>query len=423
MSENARTGRAPVRGLVLILGLLIVAALGAGVVAAQARAQSAPPEKLTEEELLSRITAAPENAPDFSATATVEQALVPEGLLGASRGDGAGASGPRSARVWYGGPDRLRTELQSENGDQIFVKNGLEVRAYDGATNTLRTGQKPETGEERPEEAASPEEINEVLAEISPTSDLRTGPPVRFADRWVYPLTLEPRDKSLTLVEKAVALVDAEAFVPLSFELYAEDTPEPVVRYEASKFEVGSVPDERFRLETPPGAEVVPMEEPGNDEERGERGEEDREAPRVASVAEAQEYVGFPVTQLAAAPGGRELTEIRVPGSDGVVLTYGSGWGSVVLVQKPDRELDREPESADESREDSGRETDDRDGRGEQLQVPTVDLGGGVEAREISTPIGTGLSWSANGVSYSLVGSVPAAELEEAARGLLRRAS
>ena len=39
---------------------------------------------------------------------------------------------------------------------------------------------------------------------------------------------------------------------------------------------------------------------------------------------------------------------------------------------------------------------------------------------QISTPIGTGLSWSANGVSYSLVGSVPAAELEVAARGLLR---
>ena len=412
MSQNARTGRAPVRGLILILGLLLVAALAAVLVAAQARAQSAPPAELTEEELLSRITAAPENAPDFDATVTVEQTLVPEGLLGASQGDGAGNSGPRSARLWYGGPDKIRAEVQGENGDQLFVKNGSEVRAYDGATNTLRTGEKPEP-EGRPEEAASPEEINEVLAEISPTSVLQTGQPVRFADRWAYPLTLEPRDKSLTLVERAEALVDAEAFVPLSFELYAEDTAEPVVRYEASAFEVGSVPDGRFQFETPPGATVEPMEESGNDEERGER--EDREPSRVASVAEAQESVTFPVAQLAAAPGGRDLTEARVLGSDGVALTYGSGWGSVVLVQKPERE----PESAAESREDSSDpEANDRDGRGERLQVPTVDLGG-VEAKEISTPIGTGLSWSANGVSYSLVGSVPAAELEEAARGLI----
>jgi outer membrane lipoprotein-sorting protein len=417
MPQNARTRRVPVRAFTLILGLLFVAALGAVVVAAQARAQSAPPKELTEEELLSRITAAPETAPDFEATISVEQTLVPEGLLGASQGDRAGDSGPRSARIWRSGPDKFRAELQSQNGDQIFVKNGSEVRAYDGASNTLRTGEKPETAEQPPEGAASPEKIDEILAEISPTSDPQAGAPVEFANRWVYPLTLEPRDKSSTLVERAEALVDAEAFVPLSFELYAEGTAEPVVRYEASDFEVGPVPDKHFQLETPPGAIVEQMEEPGNGEEWGEEGVENQEPQRVASVTEAQEAVGFPVRQFDAAPGGRELTEIRVAGSDRVAQTYGEGWGTVVLVQKPDRD----PESADQSQEDSEREGNgEDDGQDEQLQVPTVDLGGGVEAKEVSTPIGTGLSWSANGVSYSLVGSVPAAELEEAARGLLR---
>ncbi|MDP8901700.1 MAG: hypothetical protein M3N33_11290, partial [Actinomycetota bacterium] len=227
----------------------------------------------------------------------------------------------------------------------------------------------------------------------------------------------EPKDKNLTLVERAEALVDAEAFVPLSFRLYAEDTLEPVVRYEARNFEVGPVPDKRFQLETPPGATVEQMEEHGNGEKGSAEGRENRERQKVASVAEAEEAVTFPVRQLANAPGNRELTEIRVVGSDGVIQTYGEGWGTVVLVQKPDRE----PESADQSQEDSRREASgEDDGRNEQLQVPTVDLGGGVEAKEISTPIGTGLSWSANGISYSLVGSVPAADLEEAARSLLR---
>ena len=128
--------------------------------------------------------------------------------------------------------------------------------------------------------------------------------------------------------------------------------------------------------------------------------------------------VGFPVRQLDASPGGREMTEIRVASPDGVVQTYGEGWGTVVQLQKPDRE----PESADQSQEDTGREGNgEDDGQDKQLQVPTVTLRGGVEAKEVSTPIGTGLSWSENGVSYSLVGSVPAAELEEAARGLLSR--
>jgi outer membrane lipoprotein-sorting protein len=418
MSQNARTGRAPVRGFTLILGILFVATLGAVLVTTQARAQGTPPEELTEEELLSRITSAPENAPDFEATMIVEQTLVPEGLLGASRGDSAENSGPRSARVWYGGPGLVRVELQSKNGDQLFVKNGSEVRAYNGATNTLSIGEKPETAEQRPEEAASPEKIDEILAEISPNSDLQAGESVEFAGRWAYPLTLEPKDKNSTLVERAEALVDGEAFVPLSFRLYAEDNPEPVIRYEARNFEVSPVPDERFQLEPPPGATTEQMKEHGNGEKRSAEGRENREPQRVASVAEAEEAVGFPVRQLANAPGGRELAEVRVVRADGVVQTYGEGWGTVVLTQKPHRES----ESADQSQEDARREANgEDDGRDEQLQVPTVDLGG-VEAKEISTPIGTSLSWSANGVSYSLVGSVTAAELEEAARGLLRQA-
>ncbi|MDQ3303059.1 MAG: hypothetical protein M3518_06880 [Actinomycetota bacterium] len=415
MSEKARARSAPARNVALILGFLLVAAVGAAAlagVAVQAQALGAAPAELTEEELLSRITAGPESTPDFSATVNVEQTIVPEGLLGASQGNGAGSSGPRSARIWHGGQDQFRAELLGQNGDQIFVKNGSEISAYDGATNTLRTGQKPEAAEEqRPERAASPEEINEVLAEISPTSDLKTGPPVQVADRWAYPLTLEPKDKSLTLIERADAFVDAEAFVPLSFELYAENNPEPVIRYEASDFQVGDVPDERFQFETPPGATVEAMEKPGNDEEQGEEGREYREPQQVASVEEAQQIVGFPVGQLNA-PGGRELAEVRVAGSEGVIQTYGTGWGTVTLVQKP--ESAEEVQEVESQEEDSGRQ-----GHGQQFEVPTVDLGG-VEAKEISTPIGTALSWNVNGVSYHLVGSAPAAELEEAARGLLR---
>jgi hypothetical protein len=58
--------------------------------------------------------------------------------------------------------------------------------------------------------------------------------------------------------------------------------------------------------------------------------------------------------------------------------------------------------------------------QGGGVQVPVVDLGG-VPARELSTPVGTVLSWSEGGVSYTLAGSVPAAELRGAARGLLAR--
>jgi outer membrane lipoprotein-sorting protein len=404
--DGARTGRIPARALTAALGLILIAALGIGALTVGAGAQGEPPERLTEKELLSRVSAAPENAPDFSATVNVEQTLVPEGLLSASEGGDSGDSGPRTARVWRSGPDRLRVELQGENGDRVLVRNGDRVSIYDGASNTLKTGEKPESASESAADlpGASPEEIDRLLAEIAPSSELTTGAPVEAAGRWAYPLTLEPRDKSATLVERAEALVDAETFVPLLFELYAEGRPEPVARYEAQDFQVGPVPEARFEFETPPDATVERLE-PGDDQVDEYRGGD--EPRKVASVEEASDLAGFTVEALPEAPGGRQLEKIVVAG-DGAVLTYGSDWGTVVLTQKAGVE--------GEAGTSVGAEI-----QGAELQGPVVDLGGGVRARELSTPVGTVLSWSDSGVSYTLAGSVPAAELREAARGLLAR--
>ena len=409
--DGARTGGIPTRALTVALGLILVAALGVGAVTVGAGAQGEPPERLTEKELLFRVSAAPEGAPNFRATVTVEQTLVPEGLLGASQGGNTGDSGPRTARVWRSGPDRLRAELQGESGDRVLVRNGDRVSIYDGASNTLKTGEKPEAAlsgaagvDGLP--GASPEEIDKVLAEIAPSSKLKTGAPVEVAGRWAYPLTLEPKDKSATLVERAETLVDTEAFVPLLFELYAEGNPEPVARYEAQNFQVGPVPEARFEFETPPGATV---ERPEPRDDRADEHREDDEPREAASVKEASELAGFTVEELPEAPRGRELEEIMVAG-DGVVLTYGSDWGTVVLAEKA------------RGKEGTGPSLDaGAGGRGGELEIPAVDLGGGVQACELSTPVGTVLSWSDGGTSYTLAGSVPASELREAARGLLAR--
>jgi outer membrane lipoprotein-sorting protein len=404
--DGARTGRIPTRALTLVLGLILVTVLGVGALTVGAGAQGEPPERLTEKELLSRVSAAPENAPEFRATVTVEQTLVPEGLIGASEGGDTGDSGPRTVRLWRGGPDRLRAELQGENGDRVFVRNGDRVSIYDGASNTLKTGEKPEAAPSGADglPGASPEEVDKLLAEIAPSSKLATGAPVEVAGRWAYPLTLEPRDKSTTLVERAEALVDAETFVPLLLELFAEEGPEPVARYEARDFQVGPVPDTRFEFETPPGATV---ERPEPDQDLTEEYRESEEPQKVASLREASELAGFTVKALPEAPGGRELKETIVV-DGGAVLTYGSDWGAVVLAQKAGGERGTGPSPV------AGEP-------GAEVQVPLVDLGGGVRARELSTPVGTVLSWNDGGVSYTLAGSVPAAELREAARGLLVR--
>jgi outer membrane lipoprotein-sorting protein len=394
--------------LALTLGIAAVLAVVGALAGLRSMAASASPEKLSNGELLSRVSRAPEKAPDFSATLTVEQSLIPAQLLEAAGQDsGFAASGPQTARVWYGGQDRLRAELQGENGDRIFVYNGEKAWAYNGATNTLETGERPPvaraSGQPDAENPPNPEEVDRMLAELAPTSKLTQGTPVRYAGREAYVMTLSPRDEGSTLVDHGRALIDSETFLPLELSLYAQGRPDPVFSSRVSDLDVGPIPAERFTFQVPPGAKVAPFDE-GKDErpEPGMRTSA-QQPSEVETVAEAQRRVDFQIGELANPPDGRGLTGVYLKGADGVVLTYGSGWGTIVLTQG--------------SRNDGAPATQRAVTADNDLALPKVDLGG-VEATELSTPIGTGLRWDAGGVSYVLAGSVPAADLERAAREL-----
>lgn len=406
MTSNAGEGRGLARSLVLVLGIAVLLGLAGALVGMRAFAAQAPPEELSNDELLSRVARATGDPPAFSASITVEQSVLPAQLLEASGQEGGppALSGPLSARVWYGGPTQLRAELQGENGDRIFVRNGSRVWIYDGAENTVRTGEGVPEQETPDEEPVTPTEVNRLLGELAPTSELSQQEPVEVAGRQAYVLVLSPRDEGATLVDRAQMLVDSETYLPLRFAVYADERPDPVFSYQVSGLDVGPVPADLFDFQTPPGAEVLPLEQGA--EPREQERPEGAEPTQVETVAEAQRLVDFRIRELPDPPGDRELTGVYLKNGDGVVLTYGSGWGTVVFAQgQGDGDAAMPPEAGD------------AEANGLQ-QLPTVDLGGGVEAQEISTPIGSGLSWSADGVGYVLAGSVPASELEQAARGL-----
>ena len=430
MASGARAERKPARLLVLGLGIVALSVLAAVFFGLRLSASQAPPEELSDAELLTRVARAADDPPQFGSTVTVEQDLIPTQLLnsmaGGTEGNPGLASAPQTARIWYGGEDRARAELLGESGDKVFVKNGEKVSFYDGAKNTLRTGKA--AGEPRPEEtgeAVSPAEVDKMLAELGETSDLDQAEPTTFEGRQAYVLTLTPKQPDSTQVARAQTLVDSETYLPLRFLLFADGTQEPVLSYEVSGLDVGPVPAERFELRTPPGAEVLPLkpdgERPQSFTPNAERKREGSPAGgaagarEVAGVGEARRSVDFGVRQLAEVPGDRALEGAYLTRNGGVLLAYGTGWGTVVLSQEPG-EVAATPEAIPGAT--MPPEGDEMGGTGDAMQLPTVDLGGGVEAREFSTPVGTALMWSDNGVSYTLAGSVPAPELERAARGL-----
>ncbi len=373
--------------------VLVAIALGVRSFAAQAK-----PAKLSNSELIARVARAPERAPDFSATVNFQQSVLPAQLLGATeQGNGSPNSGARTVRLWYGGKDRLRVELQGASGDRVLVENGRRTYSYNGSTNTLRVGRGVTRPSPSKDVLTNPAKVNELLRKLAPTSTLTQKPPVEVAGRPAYVLDLSPRDKASTLVDHAQVLIDSKTYVPLGFSLYAKGRPpSAVLSWRATSFNVGRVPADLFQFHSPPGARVEKASSPQK-EEHGRNGE--ARPAEVGTVAQAQKRVGFPVKQLPNAPGGRTLTSVHLMGSDGVVLTYGSGWNTMVLSEEHSR---RNPNNAQISK----------------LRLPTVNLGGGVKAQELSTPIGTVLHWKEGKVVYTLAGSVPASRLQQLAGGL-----
>ena len=82
-------------------------------------------------------------------------------------------------------------------------------------------------------------------------------------------------------------------------------------------------------------------------------------------------------------------------GRRGALVTYGRGLGGIAVIErkaKPGKSRDR-------------------------LNLPTVSING-VTGRELATALGTAIDFQRQGVDYTVLGSVPAAAAEAAARGL-----
>ena len=276
MTSNAGEGRGLARSLVLVLGIAVLLGLAGALVGMRAFAAQAPPEELSNEELLSRVARATGDPPAFSASLTVEQSVIPAQLLeAAGQGSGFAASGPQSARVWYGGPDKLtrraagrerrqdlRPQWREGLGVQRRHQHPQDRRASPGATasETARhrgpadpRGGRQDAGRARPDERADP------------------GEPIAYAGREAYVLDAQPQRRGLDARGSRTRphrLRDLPAAASSPYTPRAK--PDPVFSWRVSGLDVGPVPAERFDFQAPPGARVIPFEQ--GQEERREPG-------------------------------------------------------------------------------------------------------------------------------------------------------
>jgi outer membrane lipoprotein-sorting protein len=392
--------RISTRRLIAICALTVVAAIGITAVAtAMGGGGPKPPQKPLAEAVHDGL-AAPE-VPGISARIDFENNLVDASSLQGTDPLISGASG----RLWASpeGGGKLRLELQAEGtggGDSELLVSGRDFRFYDGSSETVYEGTLPEE-EKGGKEQGVPgvPEIEAKLAEAEKSLELSGAIPSDVAGQATYTLHLAPKHDGGLLGGAEVAW-DAANGIPLRAAIYASGSSSPVVQLQATDVSFESVPASTFEISPPAGAEVVDLspEELGAGKAAGKAGE----PQTVAGIAAVQKAVPFELVAPAGLAGlpRAEVKAIEVDGQTAALATYGQGLGGIAVI-----------ESASEPGNGGGEE-----GAG-GLSLPKVSING-AQGEELDTALGTVPRFSRGGVDYTVLGSVPPAAAEAAARAL-----
>lgn len=311
----------------------------------------------------------------------------------------AGATG----RLWASpeGGGKLRLELQSEGGggDSQVLVSEHRFEIYDGSSETVYKGVLPEEGEadSGSGESGVPSlaEVEEGIAKAEKHADLSGAIPSDVAGQPTYTLHVAPKHDGGLLGGAEVAW-DAEHGTPLRAAIYSSASSSPVLQLQATDVSFESVPSSVFEISPPAGAKVVDLN-PSTE------GHGDRPEPKPTTGIEAvQKSIDFQLNapdSLAGLPRA-EVKGIEVDGKTAALATYGKGLGGIAVIESASEAGEAQESSSDEG-----------------LSLPKVSING-AQGEELDTALGTVLRFSRGGVDYVVIGSVPPAAAEAAARAL-----
>jgi hypothetical protein len=375
-----------------LLALLaaVVAVLVAGTIAVAARGGSSatPPEKPLANAIHDALGA---QKPDgVTARISFTNKLFPSGALTGQTGSALTSSA--SGRLWVNDKGG-RLELQSNAGDAQVTWTDSKVTVFDASSNTAYVADLPKDTTTTKDTGSPPsiDEITKFLADAGAHWSISGAQPSNVAGQEAYTVSVSPKHDG-GLLGSAELAWDALHGVPLKIAVYAQGSSSPVLALQATDISFGSVSDSDVLVSPPASAKVVDLSSSGH-ESSGSG------ASAVTGLAAVQAAAPFPVV----APDtlvGLPRRDVRLVGpadSRVAIAVYGQGLGAIVVAE---------------------RKTDTTAKSGNPLgSLPEVSLDG-ITAHELSTQLGTVVTWDAHGVTYVLAGSVPAAAAESAARAL-----
>jgi outer membrane lipoprotein-sorting protein len=307
----------------------------------------------------------------------------------------SGATG----RLWLSADHHLRLELQSDSGDAQVLSDGRTVTIYDATMNTVYRADVPQdktdTHRDTPPTLAS---IQDDLAKLAEHWNLSGAQPDAIAGRPAYTVRISPKHDG-GLLGAAELAADANTGVPLRAAVYAAGDSSPVLELEVTDISYGKVDSSVFDVAPPADAKVTDFtpKRPS-----GPGGAEPKPVTGVDAVAKA---VPFSLTAPDALVGlpRHEVRLIHAGDHPAALVTYGAGLGGIAVVEQ----------AADAGAAPVAKPKEGDAG----LSLPTVSINGAT-GQELDTALGTMVRFTRAGVAYTVIGSVPAAAAEAAARGL-----
>jgi outer membrane lipoprotein-sorting protein len=390
--------RLPLSRLLLLCGLVVAIAISATALALAVSGGPKPPPKPLAEAVHDALAAAGGHSVQ-GVSARIQ--LTDHLLEGANLASGSGGEASQlsssplisgaSGRLWIASDGRVRLELQSEKGDTQILYDGHTITLYDAATNTVYRYTPPQrsdagtaseggTGADGTDTSGqrhvpSVQEIQEGISHLTQHATLSAATPDDVAGQPAYTVRISPSHNG-GLIGGAELSWDANTGVPLRAAIYSTTSAAPVIELAASEISYGPVESSVFEITPPANAkveEIKPPAKPGSGSSGTQSG----------GSAEA---------------GGKSEEGAAKP----KVTTHGEGLESIVEVEGPLKPGEKESESESNSATEG---------------LPQVKINGAT-ATELSTPLGTLLSFERSGIRYLLAGSVTPATIEAFARGL-----
>ena len=366
--------------VVLVIAVVVVAVGGAAIAVAAGRGSGPTPPAKPLAQALHDSLAAPE-VDGITARIKFTNHLFPSGsLLG---GNISALLSGASGRLWLTKDGHGRLELQSDAGDAQVTWDDNALTVYDASANTVYKLTLPakSSSQSSSDKGQTPSvaEITSFLTKLGDHADVSAALPTDVAGHPAYSVRISPKHDGGLLGHLELAW-DAAHSVPLRIGIYAQGNSTPALELAATDVSYGSVPAADVTITPPAGVKTVDLSAPSGD------GKPDSTAKPDFKVVAPDTLVGLPRQDTRPLGGGAQL------------VVYGKGLGAIAVIER---------------KADTGAQSNNS----MLSTLPTVALDG-LTGHELATQLGTAIQWTRNGVSFVLVGSLPPAAAESAARAL-----